>query len=75
MGELKSRLLTSGTVLASHTPPMVAAQVWGLLAHYAVRDLMHQGADGAGYDPDRMGFTHSVRLMRRAAEGGTAFSP
>ena len=54
---------------------MVAAQVWGLLAHYAVRDLMHQGADGAGYDPDRMGFTHSVRLMRRAAEGGTAFSP
>src|SRR5699024_6814175 len=76
LGQIKSRLLAPGTVISSQSPPMVTAQVWGvLLAHYAVRELMARAADGAGYAPDRMGFTHAVRVVRRAALDGTAFPP
>ena len=65
-------------LLPQHSAPplVVSAQVWGvLLAHYAVREVMARAADGAGYDPDRMGFAHAVRVVRRAAQGGAAFSP
>lgn len=76
LGQVKRRLITPGTVMASQSPLMVTAQVWGvLLAHYAVREVMARAADGAGYDPDRMGFTHAVRVVRRAAQGGATFSP
>lgn len=76
LGEVKRGLLGPGAVVSSQTPAMVTAQVYGiLLAHYAVRWLMWQAADGAGYGPDRMGCTHSVPVVRRAAEGGAAFSP
>lgn len=73
LGEVKRGLLGPGAVVSSQTPAMVTAQVYGiLLAHYAVRWLMWQAADGAGYGPDRMGCTHSVPVVRRAAEGGAA---
>jgi hypothetical protein len=76
LGEVKNRLLTPGAVLSSQSPSMITAQVYGiLLAHYAVRSLMFQAADGAGYDPDRMGFTHAVRVVARTAQGGAVFSP
>lgn len=76
LSEVKRRLIGPGVVLSSQSPAMVTAQVYGiLLAHYAIRELMFQAADGAGYDPDRMGFTHAVRVITRAAQGGAAFSP
>ena len=76
LGEVKTRLSESEAVLSLQSPPMVIAHVRGLLlAHYAVRSLMCRAANGAGYDPDRMGFTHAVRVVRRDAEGGAAFSP
>lgn len=53
LGEVKRGLLGPGAVVSSQTPAMVTAQVYGiLLAHYAVRWLMWQAADGAGYGPD-----------------------
>ncbi len=41
-------------------------EVWGLLlAHFAVRGLMHEAALRAGEDPDRLSFLQAVRVVRR----------
>lgn len=37
-----------------------------LLAHYAVRALMHQAAHQAGIDPDRLSFTHALHVLQAA---------
>ena len=41
------------------------ATVGVLLAHFAVRGLMHAAALPAGEDPDRLSFLHAVRVVRR----------
>jgi hypothetical protein len=44
----------------------VKQEFWGLLlAHFAVRGLMHEAALRAGEDPDRLSFLHAVRVIRR----------
>jgi hypothetical protein len=53
-------------VLRSKTPALVRQEFWGLLlAHFAVRGLMHEAALRAGEDPDRLSFLHAVRVVRR----------
>jgi hypothetical protein len=53
-------------VLRSKTPELVRQEFWGLLlAHFAVRGLMHEAALRAGEDPDRLSFLHAVRVVRR----------
>jgi hypothetical protein len=71
LAELKTQLRGARVVLRSKTPELVKQEVWGLLlAHFAVRGLMH----GAGHcpaplqadeDPDRLSFSHAVRVVRR----------
>lgn len=69
LDQVKTRVLGAGTVLASQSPSMVTAQVWGvLLAHYAVRELIHRSAEQVGVAPDRSGSTHAVRIVRRTAQ-------
>src|SRR3954465_7082964 len=64
--ELKSRLRGARVVLRSRTPELVRQEFWGLLlAHFAVRGLMHEAALKAGEDPDRLSFLHAVRVVRR----------
>lgn len=76
LGEIKRYLRGAGAVLSSQSPPMIQAQVWGLLlAHYAVRALMCEAADHLETDPDRMSFTHALQVIRPASRGGAAFSP
>ena len=42
-------------------------EVYGLLlAHLAIRTLMHQAALQQGTDPDRLSFTGALRVLRRA---------
>jgi hypothetical protein len=36
-----------------------------LLAHFAVRSLIHEAALKAERDPDRLSFLHAVRVVRR----------
>ncbi len=36
-----------------------------LLAHYAIRGLMHEAAVTGNRDPDTLSFTHAVRIVRR----------
>jgi len=72
-GELKTHLRGSKIVLRSKTPDLVRQEIYGLLmAHFAIRGLMHEAALQADEDPDRLSFLHAVRVMRRklAAFGG-----
>jgi Insertion element 4 transposase N-terminal/Transposase DDE domain len=45
----------------------VIQEVYGLLlAHYAIRSLMHQAALSADVDPDRLSFVHALRVVEDA---------
>ena len=64
--ELKTHLRGARMVLRSKTPELVQQEFWGLLlAHFAVRGLMHEAALRADEDPDRLSFLHAVRVVRR----------
>lgn len=67
LDELKTHLRGGAhIVLRSKTPDLVRQEFWGfLLAHFAVRGLMHEAALAANEDPDRLSFTHAVRVIRR----------
>jgi hypothetical protein len=72
--QLKTFLRGPGRVLRSESPALVEQEIWGyLLTHYAISTLICDAATAAGIDPDRVKFTRTVRVIRRAA--GPAFSP
>jgi len=74
--EIEISQLGHGRVLRSKTPEMVRQEIWGiLLAHYAIRKLMHDAADTADIDPDRLSFLRSLRIIRRQITGQAGFSP
>src|ERR1039457_6356856 len=52
--------------LRSKTPDLVRQEFYGLMmAHFAIRGLMHEAALKADEDPDRLSFLHAVRVIRR----------
>ena len=64
--ELKTHLRGAKIVLRSKTPDLVRQEFYGLLmAHFAIRGLMHEAALKANEDPDRLSFLHAVRVIRR----------
>jgi len=66
LDELKTHLRGAQIVLRSKTPELVQQEFYGLLmAHYAIRGLMHEAALKADEDPDRLSFLHSVRVVQR----------
>jgi hypothetical protein len=73
LDELKTHLRGAQIVLRSKTPELVQQEFFGLLmAHFAIRGLMHEAALKAEEDPDRLSFLHSVRVVqRRMARYGT----
>jgi hypothetical protein len=76
LAELKTRLRGARMVLRSKTPELVRQEFWGLLlAHFAVRGLMHEAALRADEDPDRLSFLHAVRVVRRKLPLFMALSP
>jgi hypothetical protein len=76
LAELKTQLRGARVVLRSKTPALVRQEVWGLLlAHFAVRGLMHEAALQADEDPDRLSFSHAVRVIRRKIPHFAALSP
>lgn len=53
--------------LRSKHPREGVQEVYGLLlAHLAIRTVMHQAALREGIDPDRLSFTGALRVLRRA---------
>jgi hypothetical protein len=86
--ELKTHLRGKDVVLRSKTPDLVRQEFYGLLlAHYAVRAIMHEAALQADVDADELSFVHSVRVIRRKlqayrghpasdeTQGGSPFPP
>jgi hypothetical protein len=74
--EIKTDLRGRGEILRSKTPDLVEQQLWGLLlAHYAIRALLLDAADPAGYDPDRMSFVKGLRVVRRQVTDQAAITP
>ena len=66
LDELKTHLRGAQIVLRSKTPELVRQEFYGLLmAHFAIRGLMHEAALRADEDPDRLSFLHSVRVVQR----------
>jgi hypothetical protein len=76
LDELKTHLRGSRIVLRSKTPDLVRQEFYGLLmAHFAVRGLMHEAALKADEDPDRLSFLHAVRVVRRKIARFASISP
>ena len=66
LDELKTHLRGAKIVLRSKTPDLVRQEFYGLMmAHFAIRGLMHEAALRANVDPDRLSFLHAVRVVRR----------
>jgi len=66
LDELKTHLRGAQIVLRSKTPELVRQEFYGLLmAHFAVRGLMHEAALQADEDPDQLSFLHAVRVVQR----------
>jgi len=78
LDELKTHLRGSRIVLRSKTPEtyLVKQEFYGLMmAHFAVRGLMHEAALKADEDPDRLSFLHAVRVVRRTIARFASISP
>jgi hypothetical protein len=76
LDELKTHLRGAQIVLRSKTPELVKQEFYGLLmAHFAIRGLMHEAALKAGEDPDRLSFLHSVRVVQRRMARFAAIPP
>ena len=74
--EFKTHLRGSRIVLRSKTPDLVRQEFYGLLmAHFAIRGLMHEAALSADEDPDRISFVHAVRVVRRKIAAFGAIPP
>jgi hypothetical protein len=76
LDELKTHLRGAGIVLRSKTPGLVKQEFLGLLmAHFAIRGLMHEAALKAEEDRDRLSFLHAVRVVQRRMPRYAAIPP
>lgn len=74
--ELKTHLHGRQMLLRSKTPDLIRQEFYGLMmAHFAVRGLMHEAALKAEVDPDRLSFIHAVRVIRRTLPHIAALPP
>ena len=76
LDELKTHLRGAKVVLRSKTPDLVRQEFYGfLLAHFAIRSLMHEAALTVDADPDRVSYVHAVRVIRRKLSLAVAIPP
>src|SRR4051812_38213337 len=76
LDELKTHLRGAKIVLRSKTPDLVRQEFYGLMmAHFAIRGLMHEAALKADTDPDELSFLHAVRVVRRKLPRFAAIPP
>ena len=74
--EFKTHLRGGRIILRSKRPDLVRQEFYGfLMAHFAVRGLMHEAALKAREDPDRLSYIHAVRVIRRKLALFAAFPP
>ena len=76
LDELKTHLRGSNIVLRSKTPDLVRQEFYGfMMAHFAIRGLMHEAALKANQDPDSLSYLHAVRVVRRKLSTYNAIPP
>src|SRR5581483_1590812 len=76
LDELKTHLRGAQIVFRSKTPELVKQEFYGLLmAHFAIRGLMHEAALRTDQDPDKLSFLHAVRVVQRRLPRAVAISP
>jgi hypothetical protein len=76
LDELKTHLRGAQIVLRSKAPELVKQEFYGLLmAHFAIRGLMHEAALQADEDPDRLSFVHAVHVVQRRMPRFAAIPP
>jgi IS4 transposase len=76
LDELKTHLRGSKIILRSKTPELVRQEFYGfMMAHFAIRGLMHEAALKANEDPDHLSFIHAVRVVRRKLPTCNAIPP
>jgi hypothetical protein len=74
--ELKVSLPGQRLMLRSRRADLAEQELYGLLlAHFALRRLMHEASRQADRDPDTLSFLHTVRIVRRHLPFHAAFSP
>lgn len=76
LDELKTHLRGRQIVLRSLKPELVEQEFYGLLlAHFAIRGLMHEAAQRDDIDPDTLSFVHSLRVVKRKLPAFLAIPP
>jgi hypothetical protein len=76
LDEVKTHLRGARIILRSKTPELVRQEFYGLmLAHNAIRGLMHEAALKADIDPDQLSYLHSKHVIIRKLPLFAAFSP
>ena len=74
--EIKVTLPGQRLLLRSRRADLAEQELYGLLlAHFALRRLIHDASRHAGCDPDTLSFVHTVRIVRRHLPFHAAFSP
>ena len=74
--ELKVSLPGQRLMLRSRRADLAEQELYGLLlAHFALRRLIHDASRHAGCDPDTLSFLHTVRIVRRHLPFHAAFPP
>ncbi|UJB73310.1 hypothetical protein HRE53_32645 (plasmid) [Acaryochloris sp. 'Moss Beach'] len=76
LDEFKTHLNGRKTPIRSKNPREVVQEVYGwLLAHWAVRCLMFQAAEHGEISPLNIGFTGTLKVLRRAVPTFQATPP
>ncbi len=76
LDELKTHLRGAKIILRSKRPDLVQQEFYGfMMAHFAIRGLMHEAAVKGDIDPDRLSFVHAVRVVRRKIATFVALPP
>jgi hypothetical protein len=76
LGELKTRLRGARVVLRSRVPDLTRQDFYGLLlAHFAVRALMHDAARQENIDATDLSFVHALRTIARYLPQYVSFFP
>ena len=74
--EMKTHLRGPRLQLRSKSPDLVEQEFWCLMiAHRAIRSIMHEAALSHQLDPDEISFTHTVNVVRRTLQTRVSFSP
>ena len=74
--ELKTHLHQRRRVLRSKTPDLVRQEFYGwVLAHYAVRWLMHATGSGQSVEPRQLSFVANVQHLKQQQLQSGAFPP